>query len=263
MGYDILIFPVLGVVAGIIAGLLGLGGGIVIVPVLIATFTYLQYSPDVLTHMAVGTSLATIVITSFGSVRQHHRNGAVRWDILRSFAVGLVLGALLGSVFADRVDGRVLQQLFGAFSIIVAVQMFIGFKPNATRELPTGTGLFGVGTLFGSIASIFGIGGGSLTVPFLTWCNVKMQHAVGTSSAAGMPIALAGAVGFMIQGWKHPQLPPFSLGYINLVALFGIGITSVIFSQVGARWAHRLPAATLKRYFSFVLVVVGIKLIMG
>lgn len=263
MSYDVLIFPALGVVAGLLAGLLGLGGGIVVVPVLIVTFTYLGYAPDVLTHMAVGTSLATIVITSLGSVYQHHKKGAVRWDILRSYGVGLLLGGFLGAQFAESIDGKQLQRLFGIFACIVAVQMFFAVKPSARRVLPGAPGLLGIGTVFGGISALFGIGGGSLSVPFLTWCNVRVQEAIGTSSAAGMPIALSGGLGFMVAGWSNPALPPLSLGFISLPALFGIGLTSILFAQWGAKLAHRLPAATLKRYFSVVLLCAGIKLALG
>ena len=263
MPIELLIFPALGVVAGLIAGLLGLGGGIVVVPVLIFTFALLGFSATVATHMAVGTSLATIIITSFGSVRQHHAKGAVRWDVFRFLAVGLVIGALAGAEVADWMNGRLLQILFGAFAILIAVQMVAGFKPHPARDVPGAIGLGGAGIGIGLASAIFGIGGGSLTVPYLTWCNVRMQQAVGTSSAAGMPIAIAGALGFVIAGWDAQPLPEYSLGYVYLPALLGIGVTSVIFAQVGASFAHRLPAQTLKKCFGVILVLVGIKLIVG
>ncbi|MCG8668116.1 MAG: sulfite exporter TauE/SafE family protein [Pseudomonadales bacterium] len=263
MPFELLIFPLLGVVAGLIAGLLGVGGGIVIVPVLIFTFQLLQFSEQVLTHMAVGTSLATIIITSFGSVKQHHAKGAVRWDIFKSLAVGLAIGAFAGAEVADLLNGRILQILFGGFALLIAMQMALGLAPNARRGLPNQVGLMASGGVIGVASAVFGIGGGSLTVPFLTLCNVKMQEAVGTSSAGGMPIAIAGAIGFVLAGWGVQTLPSFSVGYIYLPALLGIGITSIIFSQVGAKLAHRLPATTLKRCFAVILVFVGIKLIIG
>lgn len=263
MPVELLIFPVLGVAAGLIAGLLGLGGGIVVVPVLIFTFALLGIPADVATHMAVGTSLATIVITSFGSVRQHHAQGAVRWDVFRFLAIGLVLGALMGAEVADRMNARLLQMLFGGFAIVIALQMVAGFRPHPNRDVPGGTGLSMAGIFIGLASAIFGIGGGSLTVPYLTWCNVKMQHAVGTSSAGGMPIAIAGALGFVVTGWDAVGLPAYSVGYIYLPALLGIGVTSVVFAQVGARFAHRIPAETLKKCFGVILVLVGIKLIAG
>lgn len=263
MSFELLIFPILGIVAGLIAGLLGVGGGIVIVPVLIFTFTLLGFSDVVLTHLAVGTSLATIVITSLGSVRQHHKKGAVRWDILKYLAVGLMVGAYGGAEVADLLQGRVLQILFGAFAIVMAIQMAAGLKPHPKRDVPGALGLGAAGGIIGVASAVFGIGGGSLMVPFLTWCNVKMQHAVGTSSAGGWPIAVAGALGFMVAGWDAAELPQYSSGYIYWPAFIGISITSIIFSQIGARFAHRLPAATLKKCFAIILVLVGVKLIVG
>ena len=153
--------------------------------------------------------------------------------------------------------------LFGVFAIVIAVQMVAGFKPHPQRDVPGRIGLTIAGSFIGLASAIFGIGGGSLTVPYLTWCNVRMQEAVGTSAAGGMPIAIAGAIGFVIAGWGAQGLPAFSTGYIYWPALLGIGITSVVFSQVGARFAHKIPAATLKKCFGVILVVVGIKLIIG
>ncbi|PCJ31589.1 MAG: hypothetical protein COA99_17090 [Moraxellaceae bacterium] len=260
---EYLIYPVLGMFAGLIGGLLGVGGGLIVVPVLIFAFTALDFSDAVLTHMAVGTSLATIILTSYGSVRQHHLKGAVRWDLLGWLAIGLVVGALVGAEVAGVLKGRSLQLIFGCFALLMAAQMGLGLKPNPKRGLPGKVGLIVSGTFIGSVSSLFGIGGGSLTVPFLTWCNVKMQEAVGTSSAGGMPIAIAGALGFVLSGWNMPMRPEWSLGYVYLPAFIGIGITSLVFAQVGAKFAHRLPAATLKKIFSLLLVVVGVKLIVG
>lgn len=259
---EFLIYPALGVVAGLAAGLLGVGGGLIIVPVLIYAFASLGFSPDVLTHMSVGTSLATIIITSAGSVYQHHKKHAVLWPVLTWYALGLAAGALAGAKLADIINGRMLQMLFGGFAILIALQMAAGVKPKASRELPGKLGITAVGGGIGAISAIFGIGGGSLSVPFLTWCNVKMQQAVGTSAAGGMPIAIAGALGFVITGWDEPT-PEFSLGYVYLPALLGIAITSVLFAQLGARLAHKLPAATLKKIFAALLVVVGAKLLLG
>lgn len=260
---EYLIYPLLGSIAGLLAGLLGVGGGIVIVPVLVFTFSLLNFPEAILTHMAVGTSLATIVVTSMGSIFQHHKKAAVRWDIMVFLSVGLLAGALLGAEIAHWIQGRVLQLMFGVFAVIVAAQLAFGLKPPPQRDVPGGVGLGFTGVIIGSISSIFGIGGGSLMVPFLTWCNVKVQHAVGTSSAGGMPIAVAGAVGFMITGWGEEALPQWSLGYVYLPAFLGIAVTSIIFAQIGARFAHRLPATTLKKIFALLLVVVGVKMISG
>ena len=260
---EFIVYPALGVFAGLAAGLLGVGGGLIIVPVLIYAFTALAFSPDVLTHMAVGTSLATIILTSAGSVYQHHKKGAVLWPVLVWFALGLALGAFAGAKLADVIQGRLLQILFGVFTVVIALQMASGVKAKPSRALPGKAGLSVAGAFIGAISAIFGIGGGSLSVPFLTWCNVKMQNAVATSAAGGMPIAIAGALGFLLNGLDEAAVPQYSVGYIYLPALVGISITSIIFAQVGARLAHRSPAATLKKIFAGLLVVVGIKLLVG
>jgi uncharacterized membrane protein YfcA len=260
---EYLVYPLLGIVAGLLAGLLGVGGGIVTVPVLIFTFHWSGMSPAVLTHMAVATSLAIIFITSSGSAWQHNKKGAVRWDILSWMAVGLVMGALVGAEVANFLQGRMLQLLFGGFAILMAAQMAIGFEAKPGRGVPSGVVLWFGGLGTGVISALFGIGGGSMMVPFLVWCNVKMPEAVGTSSAGGIPIAVAGTTGFIITSWGDPDLPRYSLGYIYLPALFGVGFTSVIFAQVGARYAHKLPARTLKKIFALLLAIVGAKLLIG
>jgi uncharacterized membrane protein YfcA len=258
-----LIFAGLGVIAGLLAGLLGVGGGIIIVPTLVFTFHLLDFSDQVLMHMAVGTSLGTIVPTSLGSIYQHQRKQAVLWGLLRPLALGLVLGAILGAWVAEAITGQVLQRMFGAFTLVVAIQMMLGRHPEGQHRPPGSVGLVGVGSVIGMASSLFGIGGGSMMVPFLTWCRTSMQQAVATSSAGGLPIALAGAVSFMATGWNQPELPAYSLGYLYLPALLGIAVTSIVFAQVGARWAHRLPASRLKKGFALLLVLVGVRLLLG
>lgn len=261
MLHEWLIYPLLGALAGLLAGLLGVGGGIVIVPILLLTFTALGFPESVLTHLAVGTSLATIVLTSLGSIYQHHRKGAVHWDVLRSLGTGLVLGALLGAWIADWVPGVGLRRAFGLFAILIAVQMLLNLQPGGQRPLPGKAGLFGAGGVIGAVSALFGIGGGSMMVPYLAWCRLRMQDAVGTSSAGGLPLALAGAVGFVLTGWDNDALPSASLGYVYLPAFLGIVVTSILFAQLGARWAHKLPAQTLRRLFACLLIVVGARLL--
>lgn len=257
-----LIYPVLGVFAGLLSGLLGVGGGIVVVPVLIITFKMLSFSPEVLTHMAVGTSLATIILTSISSVGQHHRKGAVLWPLVKWMGLGILLGGLAGALIADALKGHILQVLFGCFAEIIALQMSLGIKPHATRDIPGNIILVLVGIVVGTISAIFGIGGGSLTVPYLTRCNVRIQQAVGTSAACGWPIALSGTAGFIYTGWGK-AVPDGSIGYVYLPALLGIAVTSLIFARWGAQYAHKLPEAKLKKIFAGVLAVVGVKLLFG
>ncbi|MDI3325155.1 sulfite exporter TauE/SafE family protein [Pontibacterium granulatum] len=257
----LLMYLVLGAVAGVVAGLFGIGGGLLIVPVLIFSFSAQGMSPDVLTHAAVATSLATIVVTSISSVRAHHKRGAVRWDLFKPISLGILLGAFLGVKIAGMMPGSILQMVFGVFALCVAAQMAFGLKPSAGDEPPAATMLGIGGTFIGSLSAVFGIGGGTLTVPFLTWKQVQMQQAVATSAACGLPIALMGAMTNVWEGWGNAQTDEWSLGYVYLPAFAGIVITSSLFAKFGARLAHSLPAPTLKRFFAVFLLCVGTYLI--
>ena len=253
----------LGVVAGFIAGLFGVGGGLIIVPVLILIFQSNQFSPDVIVHMAIGTSLATIIFTSISSVYAHHfRHKAVRWDVVKQLAPGIIIGTFTGAVIADAISASMLQKFFGFFELFVALQMALNLKAHAARILPRFVGMFSAGTGIGLISSIVGIGGGTLTVPFLSWCNVKIQEAIATSSACGFPIAVAGCVGFIFTGWNEVGLPEDSFGYIYWPALLSIVISSVLLAPVGAWFAHWLSAVKLKRFFALVLFLLGLRMLL-
>mgnify|MGYP000079257992 CR=1 FL=1 len=254
---SLLIYLVLGVFAGIAAGLFGIGGGLLIVPVLIIAFTAQGLPPEVLTHLAVGTSLATIVVTSISSVMAHHKKGAVQWPLFRFLAVGILLGAVLGVKTAGQMSGSMLQIFLGCFALLVAVQMSFNLKPNAGSSEPGSAQLVVSGGVIGWASAIFGIGGGTLTVPYLSWKRVQMQQAVATSAACGLPIAVTAALTNIHQGWGAEGLPEWSLGYIYLPAFVGIVLTSSVFAKVGAKLAHSLPPLVLKRIFAVFLVVVG------
>lgn len=255
----IALYLALGAFAGTLAGLFGIGGGLVIVPVLIFSFDLQGVSAGIAAHLAVGTSLATIVLTSLSSIRSHHRHEAVRWDIVRFMAPGIILGAVFGAVTAAMLSGAALETIIGVFVIVVAVKMLLDVSPPPGRDLPGKVGLGTAGAGIGWGSAIFGIGGGTLTVPFLTWCNLRMQAAVGTSAACGFPIALAGALANMGTGWQHPELPALSIGFVHLPAFVGIVLTSVPFARVGAHLAHRLDAGRLKKMFALFLIVVGLR----
>jgi hypothetical protein len=255
---EFLLYMLLGAAAGVLAGLFGVGGGIIIVPVLVFSFTAQGIDPSVLTHLAVGTSLATIIFTSINSVLEHQRKGAVLWPVFTWMALGILLGAGLGSITAAAIHGEMLQKIIGVFAIVIAVQMGLELKPKARRAVPGKVGLTAAGGVIGWASAIFGIGGGSLTVPFLTWRSVPMQQAVATSSACGLPIALASALSFMLIGWDNPQLPQWSLGFVYLPAMAGIALTSMFFARFGARLAHKLSPRLLKRLFALLLLVVGV-----
>ncbi len=265
----VLICALIGVFAGLLGGALGLGGGVVIVPPLIYLFHALGFDDAVVAQMAVGTSLATIIVTAGSSVRAHHVAGFVRWPLAWRLAGGIVVGALVGAVIADRLSGAALTRLFGVFAVLIAAQMLLGRRRGAQvpadlpERVPGSAGLAGVGSVIGTVSSLFGIGGGSLTVPFLSWCRLPMQNAVAISAACGLPIALAGSAGFVATGWGRPELPPWSLGYVYLPAALAIVVTSFPMARVGARLSHRLPSATLRRIFAGVLIVIGMELILN
>jgi uncharacterized membrane protein YfcA len=260
LGYSVeafLAYIACGLVAGLLAGLLGVGGGLVIVPVLTLIFMSQGFANEVIVHMAVGTSLATIILTSISSVRAHHLRQAVLWPVVWQLVPGIILGALLGAAIADAMPTSVLRNFFAIFEILVAVQMLTSLKPQAHRSLPGRAGMSVAGTTIGMISSIVGIGGGTLTVPFLVWCRVTIHQAIGTSSACGLPIALGGAIGFMLMGWDEVWLPEYSTGFVYWPAWLGIVSASVLAAPLGAALAHRLPAQRLKKGFAIFLLILA------
>ncbi len=264
MGLEILlIYLGAGCVAGLLAGLLGVGGGIVIVPVLVFAYSLLEVNTEVAMHLAIGTSLASIVVTSVSSIRAHQQRGAILWSVMRALTPGVLVGALLGSWVADALRADVLRSVFGVFAVLVAIQMMVAKKSSGRHAIPASRGLLAVGTVIGFLSSLVGIGGGSLTVPFLNWCSVTIRNAVATSAAVGLPIAIAGSAGFIFNGWDAVALPPWSTGYVYWPALLGIVVASSLLAPVGARLAHTLPTAALQRGFAVFLAVVGIRMLLG
>lgn len=251
----------LGAFAGVLAGLLGVGGGIVIVPVLTFLFTSQGLPAPYIAHLALGTSLATIIFTSISSLRAHHARGAVDWQVVRRISAGIVAGTLAGSWVAAQLSTTALKVFFVIFIYYVATQMLLNIRPKPSRQIP-GTGvMFGVGGIIGWVSSLVGIGGGSLSVPFMVWCNMSMHNSIGTSAAIGFPIALAGAAGYAANGLAAGALPPWSLGFVYLPALAGVSLASVVTAPIGARLAHSLPVAKLKKSFALLLIVMGTKLL--
>ena len=258
-----LIYLALGAFAGTLAGMLGVGGGLVIVPVLAWVFVGFGFDAGVIMHLAVGTSLATIVFTSLSSVRAHHRRGAVQWPAVGRLLPGIVLGVFLGALLAERLPTGALRTVFGVFELVVAAQMGFALLPEAHRALPGRAGMTLAGAVIGGVSAVVGIGGGTLTVPFLTWCGVAMRQAVATSAACGLPIAVAGAAAFAWTGSGNAALPQQSLGYLYLPALLGVAASSILFAPAGAWLAHSLPTAVLKRFFAVFLAVLGGKMLLG
>lgn len=257
----LLLFLGVGVIAGLLAGMLGVGGGIVIVPVLLTAFHYLGIVPGLTAHLAIGTSLATIVFTSLSAIRAQQRKRAIDWPLVRALVPAVIVGSFLSGYVAGWISGGLLRTLFGVFLILASVQLLLNWRPAGHGGLPGRFGLWGAGAVIGMISALVGIGGGTLTVPFLSWCDVEMKRAVAASSTLGFALALFGAAGFVLSGWGHAELPPWSLGYVYLPAWLGISATSVLFAPLGVRLSHALPVGTLKRVFGVLLLLVAIRML--
>lgn len=252
---------VLGVISGILAGMLGIGGGLMLVPIL--TFILVDGGTPVehVVHASIGTSLGVIFLTSASSARAHHRAGAVKWNIVVSFVPGLLIGGLLGSKLAALLPTTELALVFGLFVIFSAYQMYSDKKPKASRVLPDKTGMTGVGTIIGAASAMVGAGGGFLSVPFMIWSNVPLRNAVATSAAMGFPIAMFSCAGYIINGWSLADMPKGYLGYLYLPAILTIGSMSMLFAPVGAKLAHSLPTQIIKKVFALLLAGIALSMI--
>jgi len=248
----------LGLATGFLAGLLGIGGGMIMVPFITAILSHRGVTSELAIKMAIATSMATIVFTSVSSVRAHHKRGAIRWDLVKGLAPGIVLGAVVASlgVFA-LLKGSVLALFFALFVSFSATQMFLDKKPKPSRTIPGTAGLVGAGSAIGFLSGLVGAGGGFISVPFMTWCNVAIHNAVATSAALGFPIAVANAAGYVIGGAGLANLPPYSLGFIWLPGLVVIASCSVLTAPVGASVAHKLPVKKLKKIFASILYLLA------
>jgi len=258
---DVLILIGVGALAGTLAGLLGIGGGIIIVPVLALIFDSQGISADVLMHVSIGTSLATIVITSLSSIRAHQQHQAIHWSVFRQITPGILFGAFMGAVIAKFISGPDLRLIFGIFMLFVAAQMMFGNTTKPHRQLPKTPGMLLAGSAIGTMSSLMGVGGGSMSVPFLTWCNMSIRHAVATSAAIGLPIAIAGTAGFVITGWGLEHRPVWSLGFVNIPAFSSIIAASILFAPVGARITHRISPRRLRMFFGIFLLILSIKIL--
>lgn len=259
-----LAYLLLGTVVGFFAGLLGIGGGLIMVPVLTFIFEAQQFPPDRLLHLALGTTMATIVFTSASSLRAHHGHQAVNWQVVKYITPGIIVGTLGGATLINALPSRILSVIFVVFIYFAATQMLFKLNPKPSRELPGKRGMLGAGAAIGAISSFVAIGGGLLTVPFLSWCNVRMQHAIGTAAAVGFPIALAGTLGYIINGLTQIQaLPDHSLGYVYLPALGWVVLASTLTAPFGARLTHIVQTATLRKIFVVLLYMLGTRMLVG
>ncbi len=272
MDIFILYYLVAGAFAGLLAGLFGIGGGMIIVPALIYIFKAQGIPDAALTHIGIGTSLATIIVTSISSLRAHNSKGAVNWSVWKRMAPGLVIGSLIGAGVASIINGDSLQAIIGVGAFLVGLKML--FMKNKSLEesdlskLPSPVGQTGLGGFIGIISAIFGIGGGTLTVPILSYYGLKIQNAIGTSAACGLPIAASGAFGFFVFGqFIDPTiketLPSGVLGFVHIYAFICVSLASFFTARIGAKLAHKLPAATLKKAFAILLLIVGVQLVLN
>ncbi|MDR1360502.1 MAG: sulfite exporter TauE/SafE family protein [Deltaproteobacteria bacterium] len=245
-----------GCLAGLLAGLLGIGGGVVMVPILLYCLP-LQGINEHVNLLALGTSMASIIFTSLASVRVHNGRKSVLWPVVLRLSPGLAAGTLLGGSVVVLLPGRLLSAIFAVFLFSVACQLLLDVSPRASRRLPGTAGLAGVGAGIGFFSSFVGIGGGTLIIPFLVWCNTPMREAVGTSAGASFPIALAGSLAYLVQGWAVPDTPPYCLGFIYLPAFLGLVGASMLTAPLGAKLAYKVPARGLKRFFALFLVCIA------
>lgn len=258
----LMFYALTGVLAGVFAGLFGVGGGLIVVPILTALFAAQQMPEAHVLHLALGTSLASIMFTSLSSMRAHHTRGAVEWQIVRRISPGILAGAFFGSWLAAQIPTRFLRLFFVAFLFYVAIRIVLEIKPQLKKPF-SAVGISGAGSLIGAVSSLVGIGGGTMSVPFLLRCNVSMHNAIGTSAAIGFPIALAGALGYVIHGSKVSGLPAGTVGFIYLPALLVVSIASIVTAPLGAKLAHNLPVLMLRKIFAGLLVIMGIKMLAG
>jgi uncharacterized protein len=255
-----LVYLGVGIFVGFFAGLLGIGGGSVMVPILSLTFASQGFSGDHLVHMALATSMATIIPGGISSAWTHHKHRAVNWPVVKQMLPGILVGTLSGAVIAHFSSTAFLKTFFVVFICYLAVQLLFDIKPKSRHALPGATGMFAFGAVMGVISSFAGIGGAVMSISFLTWCNFRMHDAIGTAAAIGVPLAIAGTVGFIATGLLDKGLPEWSLGYVYLPAFAGIAITSFLVAPLGAKLAHRLPVTVLRRVFVVFLVALAVKM---
>jgi uncharacterized protein len=256
-----LVYVAIGAFIGFFAGMLGMGGGGIQVPLTTMAFAAQGFPREHMLHVALGTAMATVIFTSISSLRAHHRHRAVNWSVLRRMIPGIIVGTGLGTLLARHIPTFPLAVIFVVFVLYMASSMLFNWKAKPTRCLPGPTGLFIAGTVIGLCSALAAMGGATLTIPFLVFCNVPFHMAIGTASAVGFPIAVVGSMGYLVNGWDTAGLPAHSLGYIYVPALLGFTVGSIVLAPVGARLAHRTSERSLKRIFAVVIGALGLKML--
>jgi len=255
-------YLMLGLFVGYLSGLLGVGGGLVMVPVLTFMFETQHFPPNTILHMALGTSMAAIFFTTIFTTYQHHKHQAVNWKVVRYMTPGVLLGTAVGGLLVGFVATRYLTFFFVFFVYAAGIQILVGFKPEATRELPSHKGLTFSGMVIGCISGIVSIGGGVLSVPYLLWHKEPLRNAIATASALGFFISCGGTIGYVLTGhYKGVDLPPFSMGYVYLPVLIWLIVGSLITAPIGAKGTHNMPVGKLKRFSGLLLCVLATKML--
>lgn len=258
----VLAYLSLGAVVGFFAGLFGIGGGLLLVPVLLLLFDKQHFPTEHNLHLALGTTMATILFTSLASMRKHHQHGAVNWRVVRSITPGILLGGLLGALFAGTVSPLALGLFFAVFVYLAAAQILLDIRPHAARQLPGAVGMTLTGAFTGWISSLVSIGGGTVVIPFLIWCNVTLRSAIATSAAIGFPVAVGGTAGYIFSGLDIPTLPNPSLGFVYVPALLWVATASVLTAPLGAKATHRMKIGLLRKMFAVLLLVLATRLLL-
>jgi uncharacterized membrane protein YfcA len=252
---DILMLMLCGSISGFLAGLLGIGGGMILVPFMILVFNHLGFNQGVIVHMAIATGMATILFTTSSAIWAHHKHGSIDWKLVASLSPGMIFGGLIGgSELFETLKTSWLSLFFAIFIVYTSIQMLLNKKPTAGRDLPGVIGLFSFGAFAGALSSLVGAGGAFITVPFMLWCNVKPHTAMATSSGLGLPVAMAATLGYMYGSWANPNLPAGSMGFVYLPAVACIVIISIFTAPLGAKMARKLNVAQLKRIFGIILL---------
>ncbi len=254
-------YLILGAISGFLAGLLGVGGGVMLVPVLLLLFDAQHFPADNAMHMALGTSMAIILFTALSSMRKHHQHGAVNWRVVRNITPGILLGTGLGALLAASIPIHGLGIFFALFVYFVAVQILLDVRPHASRQPPGMVGMTITGIFTGTLSSMVSIGGGMIITPFLLWCNFSLRHAIGTSAAIGFPIAVGGTLGYIVTGMNHPALPAPNIGFVYLPGLFWVSLASVIMAPLGAKATNHLKVEFLRKLFALLLIALATKML--
>ena len=255
---DILMLMLCGSISGFLAGLLGIGGGMILVPFMILVFNHLGFSQEVIVHMAIATGMCTILFTTSSAIWAHHKHGSIDWKLVAALSPGMIFGGLIGgSELFEALKTSWLSLFFAVFIVYTSIQMLLNKKPKAGRDLPGALGLFSFGGFAGALASLVGAGGAFITVPFMLWCNVKPHTAMATSSGLGLPVAAAATLGYMYGSWGNPNLPAGSMGFVYLPAVACIVVVSIFTAPFGAKLARKLDVAQLKRVFGVMLLLLA------